>query len=113
MSRPSVGKYALEELGIFELIVSTLRQVGSPIERLSISSNQGCMAAAALEACQYVIKCYSAEQHRPDKEALISSGLYAECLAMVQAYEQRGAEQPRLYREPSRPKDKRHLTGAC
>ena len=44
-----------------------------------------------LEVASNIIKLHAVEQHRPDKLALISSGMFDECLAVVQSYEQRGA----------------------
>ena len=89
--RPAVGKYA-RELGIFEIAVSNLRRAGTAAEWPSISSGHGAWAGYALNAVSETTKAHNADQVRPDKEALLSSGLLDACLAAVQAFEQRGTD---------------------
>jgi hypothetical protein len=89
--RPAVGKYA-RELGIFEIAVSKLHGAGAAAEWTSISSDHGAWAGYALNALSETTKAHNADQVRPDKEALLSSGLLDMCLAAVQVFEQRGAD---------------------
>jgi hypothetical protein len=81
--RLSVARLAVES-SIFELAVSTLRNLGRPTTWLRVSNAAG-LASALLETASVTIKAFGAERERPDKEALISSGLFDECIAAVQA----------------------------
>jgi hypothetical protein len=91
MGRVAVAKDALEEYSIFDQIVATLRLAGSPAEWSTISSGHSALAMAAMEVGSNVIKMHDGERRRPDKQALIASGLFDMCCEAVQSYELRAA----------------------
>ena len=87
--RPAVAQKALE-CGVFDLIMSSVKQSGA--EWLTISSGRSGLAGGALDAAGFVIKGFIGQTERPDKEAAVSSGLFDACLAAAQLVEDRGAE---------------------
>jgi hypothetical protein len=86
--RPSASQHALE-CGIAELAVSSVRQAGSSEQWIRISAGS---AGYGVVAFAELTRNFSAAEERLDKEALVASGMLAECLAAVRAHEQRGVE---------------------
>lgn len=46
----------------------------------------------ALSVVMHTCKCFSGEKHRPDLDALLSSGLFNQLLGIMEAFERGGAE---------------------
>jgi hypothetical protein len=92
-NRPAAAALALE-LGMVELAVAHLRDLGSPADWITISRGKGGRANAAINAVGRMqdTSPFAGQDVRPDVEACVSSGLVDECCAAVTAFEARGVE---------------------
>ena len=89
--RPSLGAVALEH-GVMELAAQTLRAVGRADDWISISRGQAGIGATVAFAAYDVCKCFGGEEaSRPYLASLMSSGLFDEGIAALEAFERSGA----------------------
>jgi hypothetical protein len=90
--RPELAKWAIEELGLFDLGMEHFRAIGSPADVVSISRGSAGRAHTMLFALNDLTRCFAGQVTRPDLEAMVSSGLLDLCLDMVVAFAAAGVE---------------------
>ena len=79
--------------GVVALAASYVRATPGGAEAwVSISGGRGNRVGAAIHASIETMKAFVGEEQRPDKAAILETGLLDICFAIVAAFEQRGEE---------------------
>jgi hypothetical protein len=89
--RASLGPTALE-LGIYEAAAAHLSAIGSPADWVSISRGAAGRANYILSGVNDLDKLFRGQSARPDLAALVSSGVFDQCLGAVSAVAAAGAD---------------------